>query len=252
MPTKSKNQGEQPPVVDPKTITEVDAANILDTIYTGALDGVPKASRSVDEIVDDYMGKSHSPKEAALTLAKWQVMKCGTSGFITGLGGLLTLPVAIPANISSVLYVQMRMIAAIAKMGGYDIKSDQVQTMVYICLTGASITDIAKQLGIQIGEKTLEAAIKKIPGTALVKINQKIGFRLLTKFGEKGIVNLGKVIPVVGGVIGGGMDVASTIVIAKNSIKMFIDGENPDDRMPTKAEMAKVKNIEVDVEGEML
>ena len=123
--------------------------------------------------------------------------------------------------------------------------------MVYICLTGASIADAAKQLGIQIGEKTLEAAIKKIPGTALVKINQKIGFRLLTKFGEKGIVNLGTAIPVVGGVIGGGMDVASTIVIAKNSIRMFIDGENSDGRMPTKAEMAKVKNIEVDVEGEM-
>lgn len=251
MPTKSRNQGEEAPSVDPKTITEVDAANILETIYTGALNGVPKVSRSVDEIVDDYMGKSHSPKEAALTLAKWQVMKCGTSGFITGLGGLLTLPVAIPANIGSVLYVQMRMIAAMAKMGGYDVKSDQVQTMVYICLTGASIADAAKQLGIQIGEKTLEAAIKKIPGTALVKINQKIGFRLLTKFGEKGIVNLGKAIPVVGGVIGGGMDVASTIVIAKNSIRMFIDGENSDGRMPTKAEMAKVKNIEVDVEGEM-
>ena len=105
---------------------------------------------------------------------------------------------------------------------------------------------------IKIGEKSLEAAIKKIPGAALAKINQKIGFRLLTKFGEKGVINLGKVIPVVGGVIGGGMDVASTIVIAKNSIKMFIDGEDLDNRMPTKAEMAKVKNIEVDVEGEML
>lgn len=252
MPTKSKNQGEEAPTVDPKTITEVDAANILGTIYTSALNGVPRVSRSVDELVNDYMGKSNSPKKAALTLAKWQVMKCGTSGFITGLGGLLTLPVAIPANISSVLYVQMRMIAAIAKMGGYDINSDQVQTMVYICLAGTSITDVTKQLGVKIGEKSLEAAIKKIPGAALVKINQKIGFRLLTKFGEKGIINLGKVIPVVGGVIGGGMDVASTIVIAKNSIKMFIDGESPDNRMPTKAEMAKVKNIEVDVEGEML
>ena len=33
----------------------------------------------------------------------WQVAKCGTSGFLTGLGGLITLPVAIPANIASVL-----------------------------------------------------------------------------------------------------------------------------------------------------
>ena len=53
-------------------------------------------------------------------------MKCGTSGLVTGLGGLITLPVAIPANISSVMYVQMRTIACIAKMGGYDVTSDQV------------------------------------------------------------------------------------------------------------------------------
>lgn len=32
--------------------------------------------------------------------------------------------------------------------------------------------------------------VKKIPGTVLTKINQKVGFRFLTKFGEKGIINI--------------------------------------------------------------
>lgn len=107
-------------------IDEESAGKVLDTIYKSALNGVPKVSRSVDEMVTDYMGKAKSPDEAAKALAKWQVMKCGTSGFLTGLGGLITLPVAIPANISSVMYVQMRMIACIAKMGCYDVTSDQV------------------------------------------------------------------------------------------------------------------------------
>lgn len=108
-------------------IDEESAGKVLDAIYRSALNGVPKVIRSVDEMVADYMGKAKSPDEAAKALAKWQVMKCGTSGFVTGLGGLITLPVAIPANISSVMYVQMRMIACIAKMGGYDVTSDQVQ-----------------------------------------------------------------------------------------------------------------------------
>ena len=82
-----------------------------------------------------------------------QVLKCGTSGFLTGLGGLITLPVAIPANIGSVLYVQLRMVAGIAKLGGYDIKSDQVQTMVYLALTGSALKDVVKQVGIKFGEK---------------------------------------------------------------------------------------------------
>lgn len=206
-------------------LTESNAAKVLDTLYSKALEGIPQVSRSVDDLASDYLDKHPSPEKAAKELAKNQILKCGASGFITGLGGLITLPVAIPANISSVLYVQMRMIAAIAKIGGYDIKSDQVQTMVYMCLTGQAIADVIKDVGIRVGEKTLEAAIKKIPGAALVKINQRIGFRLLTKFGEKGIINLGKLVPVAGGVIGGGIDAASTVAISKNAINVFITHE---------------------------
>ena len=52
------------------------------------------------------------------------------------------------------------------------------------------------------------SAIKKIPGKTLTKINQKVGFRFITKFGEKGIINLGKLVPGVGALIGGSMDYA--------------------------------------------
>jgi hypothetical protein len=37
----------------------------------------------------------------------------------------------------------------------------------------------------------------------ITKINQKVGFRLLTKFGSKGVINLGKMVPLTGGIIGG-------------------------------------------------
>lgn len=66
--------------------------------------------------------------------------------------------------------------------------------------------------------------VQKIPGTALTKINRKVGFRFITKFGEKGIINLGKMIPVVGGVIGG-FDFVETKVIANRAYKMFIEGD---------------------------
>ena len=47
-----------------------------------------------------------------------QMIKCTTSGVVSGLGGIITLPVAVPANIANVLYVQMRMIACCAYMVG--------------------------------------------------------------------------------------------------------------------------------------
>lgn len=144
------------------------------------------------------------------------------------------------------MYVQMRMIACIAKMGGYDVTSDQVQTMVYMCLTGTTMSDLVKIGLFKTGTKSLEAAIKKIPGAALVKINQKIGFRFITKFGEKGIINLGKMLPLAGGVIGGGVDVASTSIIAKNAIRMFMEGEDPDGTLPTEAEIESIEDVEVE------
>lgn len=228
---------------EPKgALTEERAAGILSAVYDKALDGVPNVSRSVDQFADDYAARYDDPTKAAEELVKYQVLKCGTSGFITGLGGLITLPVTIPANIGSVLYVQMRMVAASAKIGGYDIRSDQVQTLVYICLTGSAVNDVIKDTGIQIGTKTLTAALKKLPGSALVKINQRVGFRLITKFGEKGVINLGKLIPLAGGVIGGAFDVASTTIIAKNAIKLFIENENPDGSQMTEEELEVIEN----------
>ena len=127
-------------------------------------------------------------------------------------------------------------------MGGYDTNSDQVQTLVYACLAGISIDQIIKQAGIKFGTRFTTAMVKKIPGTVLTKINQKVGFRFLTKFGEKGIINIAKLVPVVGGVIGGGFDLVETKVIANRAYKMFIKGDlsaldNPDDRKITDVEI---------------
>ncbi len=37
-------------------------------------------------------------------------MKCTTFGFLTGFGGVIILPIAIPTNIGNVLYVQIQLL----------------------------------------------------------------------------------------------------------------------------------------------
>ena len=207
---------------------------ILDDLYDKALEGIPMVSQSVDEMASDYLSRYDSIEKAAEELINYQIIKCGTSGFITGLGGVITLPVTIPANIGTVLYVQIRMIAALARMGGFDLYSDQVQTMVYACLTGQAITDIVKQTGIKVGQKITLSAIKNIPGKVLININQKVGFRLVTKFGETGVVNIAKLVPLAGGVVGGAFDVGSTKIIAANAYYIFIKKEMPDEKLVQK------------------
>ena len=208
-----------------KTITQEQMMELLNKLYDNSIQGIQNVSPSVTELASSYMEKHKDVESAAKSFIKYQIAKCTTSGFISGFGGLITLPITIPANVSSVMYVQMRMIACLAHMGGFDTNSDQVQTLVYACLAGVSIDQLVKNLGIQFGMKFTTAMVKKIPGKVLTKINQKVGFRFLTKFGTKGLINIGKAIPIVGCIVGGGFDLVETKIIADRAYKMFIKGD---------------------------
>ncbi len=207
-----------------KVFSQDDIMKMLDACYRKVLDGIPKVSPSIEQMATDYLEKNPSVPKAAEKMITNQVIKCTTSGALTGFGGLITLPVSVPANVSSVLYVQMRMIACSAYMGGYDLRSDPVQTLVYACLAGVTVNQFIKKAGVRVGEKIARGMIQKIPGKVLTKINQKVGFRLITKFGEKGVINLGKMVPGVGAVIGGGMDLFETKAIGKRAYSWFIEG----------------------------
>ena len=200
---------------------EREMMNLLDVCYDKALQGVLLGEKSIEELAEDYLAKSSSREKAIDNLIGYQTVLCGTNGFITGLGGLLVLPVAISANVAGVIYVQLRMIAAIAHINGYDIYSDQVRTIAYACLTGSSAANILKNVGIKISEKMAVNALKKVPRAILRKINQQVGFRLVTKFGQKGLVNFGKMMPLVGGVVGGVFDTGMTLTIGNIAKKVF-------------------------------
>src|SRR5689334_1020542 len=122
----------------------------LDWGYDVAVSGVP-GLLSAEELAASYVSRGGTPLDQTNSLIRWQIAKASTSGFVTGLGGLVTLPVAVPANLSSVLYVQLRMIAAIAVIGGHDIRADQVRTLAYVCLCGSAAMDVVKDVGIQLG-----------------------------------------------------------------------------------------------------
>jgi len=199
----------------------------LDWAYDKAINGVPGLD-SAEEMAATYLKGNGTLEEKVNSLIRWQNTKAGTSGFLSGLGGIMLMPIAIPANITSVMYVQVRMIAAIARMGGHDLHDDRVKALVYACLCGNAAKDIVKEMGIKIGTKLTQQAIKNVSGQVLTKINQAVGFRLLTKFGEKGIVNLGKAIPFVGGIVGATFDSVATNTIGNIARDTFV-GVNASD-----------------------
>lgn len=205
-------------------INESMIMKVLDWAYDKALDGSIPGTDSAYEMAEDYLKGEDELLEKVNSLIRWQNTKSATTGFISGLGGLITLPVAIPASIATVMYVQIRMITTIAIMGGYDVRDDRVKSLVYTCLAGNAAKDILKETGIIIGTKMSTQLVQSISKETIFAINKHVGFRLLTKFGEKGAINLGKMIPLIGGVIGGAFDGISTNVVGNIARETFIEG----------------------------
>ena len=98
--------------------------------------------------------------------------------------------------------------------------------MVLLCLIGEAGEEILKNTGIVIGTKVCQNLIKRIPGRVLIEINKKIGFRLITKAGEKGVVNLMKMVPLVGGVVGGTFDGIFVNSCGKTAKTVFVQASD--------------------------
>ena len=188
---------------------------ILNTIYDNAVVGLPGTLSIEEEVQKEQLrkkglGEPDQEKKCHCahidSVIKWAVAKSACSGFVSSVGGIITLPVTVPAGLTASLYIQLRMIAKIAYICGYDIKSEEVKTFIYCCLTGDAVKEILKSAGIKVGQKLTQKMIASISGKILIKINKLVGFRLFTKFGSKGIINLSKMVPIASGIFGACID----------------------------------------------
>lgn len=202
-------------------INEKMLLSTLDWAYDKAVNGL-SGMETAEAMAHDYLRGTGNLTSKVDSMIRWQNTKCATTGFLTGLGGVITLPISVPLDIASTLYVQLRMIAAIAYMGGYNLRDDKVKTLVYICLVGNGAMEILKEVGVVLGKKLAENAIKQVSNKTLIAINQKVGVRLVTKFGEKGVVNLGRGIPFVGALVGATINALATNTIGEAAKRVFI------------------------------
>ena len=144
---------------------------------------------------------------------------------MAGLGGILTIPISFPATLVASWIVHARLAAAIACICGHDPGEDRVQTFILLSLLGTSALDAVKHAGVQVGRKASTQLVRQIPGRLLIEINKRVGFRLLTKTGQKGVVNFIKVVPLVGGAVGGAIDAATCRATGRLARSLFCGKE---------------------------
>lgn len=205
---------------------EANGVQFLDFAYEKCLNGTPKVSKSVEDLANDYVKKYGCTDYAINKLISNQLSKNTINGFVTSFGGFVTMPFTLPVNITSVVYIQMRMIASIAVIRGYDLNDDEVQTFVYACIVGKTAADVLKNSGIKVSNKIGQNMVRKVPGKVLIDINKKLGFRFITKGGTKGIINLGKTIPLLGAGVGSAFDFTTTKMIVNRAKKLFQEDGN--------------------------
>ena len=189
---------------DNKTPSRAALLKTLDFLYEKALKGIPHASSSVEELAEIYLKGDTEPEKAAKTMLKSQIIKCTATGVITGIGGFSTLPVSIPANVAGILYMQLRMIACAAQIAGYDIYDPVIRAYTYACLSGVSIRGVERDVD---------------------DIRERAAVRLLAKTGEKGVLNLAKLIPLIGAGVNGGIDYVGTKTVADRAYGVFFENK---------------------------
>jgi hypothetical protein len=132
------------------------------------------------------------------------------------------MPATVPTNIATVMLLQLRMSTAVAVLGGYDPRDDQVRAFAIMCLAGDAAFEIVRDVGLKLGSQAAHKAVGHISGKTLSLVNRRVSARLASKLGSSGATLATKAVPIVGGLIGGAFDAVSTRVVGHAAIKAFI------------------------------
>lgn len=184
------------------------ATRMIERLMDVGIDG--KGPFDSAQKVADIAIAEHPEADGAIdAMVRSHLKLAAAGGFVTGLGGFVTMPIALPANVLAFYLIATRMVAGIASARGYDIRQPEVRSAVLLALVGADSDDLLKKLpplsGVSTG-RLANLAAQRLPGPALLALNKGIGFRLLNQVGKKSLTRFGKAVPLAGGVVGAGLD----------------------------------------------
>jgi hypothetical protein len=215
--TRAALEAAEDPQPDPGAIDRL-VAMLVDT----GLEGRGPLS-SARELAEEALAKSDGDVEKAVArLARQTLVTGGIGGFVTGLGGFITMPVSLPVNLAEFYVQAVRMVGGIATLRGYDVSEPRVRTAVLLTLVGSDSHEVLEKAGMTTASGRLTSyALKGLPPGALMIVNKAVGFRLMRGVSEKVLSRLGRGIPVAGGLVGGGIDGFMMKKIADQAMKEF-------------------------------
>lgn len=181
-----------------------------------AIDGVGPI-RSAAAAADAHLAAAGGDRDRAVdTLIDGHVRLAGLQGFVTNLGGLVTMAVAVPANVSGLALLQCHEVAAIAHLHGYDLQDPRVRNAVLTCLLGPNvIKELVREGGLP--SSPMGLATSPVHDPALDEsIARDVTTELFSRVtGRRMVTSVGRRVPLLGGGVGAVGDGLSTYRIGR-------------------------------------
>lgn len=155
---------------------------------------------SAIELAERARASSRNDEEAVDHLVRSSVIFGSAGGFVTGVGGFSSAPLAISANVVEFYVQAARMVGAIAILRGHDIGQTPVRQAVLHTLV-ATQTDsvLTRAVSASRGGAVPRKLLGFLPSGALLVANKAIGFRVLRLMIQTLFGYLGRGVPLVGG-----------------------------------------------------
>lgn len=161
---------------------------------------------SAQRVADVARAERAGAEQAVDAIVRSHLKLGAAGGFVTSMGGFITMPISLPANVLEFYVLATRMVASIASVRGYDIKQPEIRSAILLTLIDAEADDLLRKAGVVTTGRLSNLAVQRLPGPVLMVVNKAVAFRLLSTAGRKTFSRFGKGVPVVGGVVGAGID----------------------------------------------
>jgi hypothetical protein len=190
------------------------SASFVRETLSRAIDGTgpfSSASTVADKALREHDG---DVAKAVKDVVDLHIRYAGAQGFATNLGGLVTMAVTVPANITGLAVLQSRMVAAVAHLRGYDLTDPRVHNAILVTTIGQDdVEQMVRKGTLPAPPMALATAPVHDPSIDAI-VSAAVANDIVTRVAGKRLAStMARRVPGIGGLVGMGTDGWSTYKI---------------------------------------